>query len=378
MRSELLRGIRPVDAVLAGVLVALGVLLMVEDVLSTDPTVRVDSHSWLLVPVFVAAALPVLWWRRGLVPVLAVSCLAMAVHVLAFGSLIRCGAGLPLVFVVAFLAGLVEQRSSRWLALGLTAVLAALVMVRDTAAGVGLLPIVLVLCAGLFGTGRVMARRANLAGELRQRNEELRRLRDERVALEVSSDRVQLSAQLEALLDRRLGQLAVAAEHGAAGPDPGATKALLVRLEDDSRQTLIEMRELVGRLRGGEVALAPVPSVAHLEALLARHLQDGAQLRVAGDPRLLPASVELSVYRIVEHLVTAFAREAADGVTVSMRFTDSAVEIQVSAPTPRTAGQRGAVARARERAVLHAGSLDVRTGHGRTRVVATLPVLTGT
>jgi signal transduction histidine kinase len=302
----------------------------------------------------------------------------MAVHVLAFGSLVRCGAGLPLAFVFAFLSGIVEEPARRRLAAGLTAVLAALVMVRDTAAGVGLLPLVLVLCAGLFGAGRVMARREHLAGELQQRNEEVRRLRDERVALQVRDDKVELSARLETLLDRRLGQLAAAAEDGAGGQDPQATRALLASLEDDSRQTLVEMRELVGQLRGGEVALAPVPSVAHLEVLLARHLRDGASLRVSGDPRLLPASVELSVYRIVEHLVTAFAREAVDGIVVAMRFSDSAVEIQVSAPTARTAGLRGAVARARERAALHAGSLDVRTGHGRTRVMATLPVLTGT
>jgi hypothetical protein len=251
------------------------------------------------------------------------------------------------------------------------------VLVRDTVAGVGLLPVVLVMCAGLFGAGRVMARRAHLAGELRQRNEELRRLRDERVALQVSEDRVQLSARLETLLDRRLDQLAVAAEHGAGGQDAPATKALLATLEDDSRRTLAEMRELVGVLRGGAVALAPVPSVAHLDALLARHLQDGARLQVSGDPRMLPASVELSVYRIVEHLVTAFALEATDGVAVSMRFTDRALEIHVSAPVIRTADLRSAVARARERAVLHAGSLDVRSGRGRTRVVASLPVLNG-
>jgi signal transduction histidine kinase len=378
VRWELLRGVRPVDVVLAGVLGALAVCLTVANVLDTGADVRVDSHSWLSVPVFLAATLPVLWWRRGLVPVLAVACVAMAAHVLAFGSLVRCGAGLPLAFVLAFLSGTAAGRAARVLALGLTGVLAALVLVRDTAAGPELLPLVLALCLGLFGAGRVMARRAQLAGELRERNEELRRLRDERAALQVTDDRIELSARLEALLDRRLRQLAVAAAGGAGDQDPQATKALLATLEEDSRQTLGEMRELVGVLRGGEVALAPVPSVAHLEALLACHLQEGARLQVSGDPRMLPASVELSVYRIVEHLVGALAAAAPDGVVVVLRFTEGALELQVTAPVTRSADLRVAVARARERAALHAGSLDlVRTGHGRTRVVASLPALTG-
>lgn len=375
MRSELLRGIRPVDAALATGLGGLATVLAVLNIGSHDQAVRVDSHSWLLLPAFLATALPVLWWRRGLVAVTAVCCAAMAGHVLAFGSLVRCGSGLPLAFVLAFLAGLPADRRERLTAAGLSAVLCALVLVRDTAAGVGLLPLVLVVAAGLYGVGRVVAHRAELAADLRRRNEDLRRLRDERAALGVSGDRLELSARLEALLDQRLGQLASAA--ASAPADAAGTRALLATLEEDSRRTLDDMREIVGTLRGGEVRLAPVPSVASLDALLARHLPAGGRLQVSGAPRLLPASVELSAYRIVEHLVTAFARDPAAGVRVGLRFGDDAVEIDVTGPASRGADLRAAVARARERALLHAGSLSVRTVRGRSQVVALLPVPAG-
>ena len=69
------------------------------------------------------------------------------------------------------------------------------------------------------------------------------------------------------------------------------------------------MREIVGVLRGGEVALVPAPSVAHLDALLARRSHADARLVVSGDPRALPASVELSAYRVVEHLLGVLADE---------------------------------------------------------------------
>lgn len=374
----LLRGIRPVDAVLTAVLGALGASLTVMNVYSDDPGTRIDSHSWLMLPVFLASILPVLWWRRWTVGVILVSCTAMAVHVAAFGSVVRCGAGLPLSFALSFLSGLADRSRVRVTAIVGSGLLTALVLVRDTAAGVDLLPVALVLCGVLFGIGRVLAHRSAMARDLRQRNEDLRRLRDERAALEVTDDRLRLSARLEKLLDQRLGRLATAAENSTAITDPEATRAALATLEEDSRRTLGDMREIVGLLRGGEVSLAPVPSVAHLDALLARHLRSGSALKVSGEPRMLPASVELSAYRIVEHLITAFARDSAAAVDVAVTFGDAELEIRVAGPATRRVDLREAVGRARERALLHAGSLTVRTARGRARVVAHLPVLGGT
>jgi len=258
--------------------------------------------------------------------------------------------------------------------LALSVGLPALVLVRDTAAGPEILPVVAVLQVGLFWIGRVAAQRAAMARELRQRNEELRELRDERAALEVSDDRVQLSAQLEVLLDQRLTLLAAAADEAADDADPAALQAHLLDLEENTRRTLGDMRVLVGQLRGGEVALAPSPSVAHLDALLARYVDGGSRLQVCGDPRMLPASVELSAYRIVEHLVTALADRPAAPVGVTMTFTDDALEVLVAGSAPRGSDLRGAVARARERAVLHAGTLDLKVTRGRVRALARLPV----
>ena len=59
-----MRGIRPVDAVLTAVLVALGSSLTIMNIYSDDPGTRIDSRSWLMLPVFVASIVPVLWWRR--------------------------------------------------------------------------------------------------------------------------------------------------------------------------------------------------------------------------------------------------------------------------------------------------------------------------
>ena len=125
------------------------------------------------------------------------------------------------------------------------------------------------------------------------------------------------------------------------------------------------MRDIVGLLRGGDIALVPAPTVAHLDALLARQISADARLTVSGDPRSLPATVELSAYRIVEHLVNVLA---------GVRFDEDALEIRVNGPVDRSADLKAAVARARERAKFLGGSLDVRVSRGHANAVAQLPV----
>jgi hypothetical protein len=64
-------------------------------------------------------------------------------------------------------------------------------------------------------------------------------------------------------------------------------------------------------------------------------------------------------------------------VAVRVRFAAKALELHVSGAVARGADVRAALARTRERARLHAGSVDARLTRGRARVVARLPVAAG-
>lgn len=382
--SGIFREVRPVDGALAGTLTALSVWLMIENLqlagagvsaAIADGTMvhEVTSHSWAMVPVFVLATMPVLWWRRNVVAVTATALVVMVLHDVLFGWVTRCGAGLPLAFVLAYLGAVALERRQAWISLGLSALLTAVVLVVD--ATTGLEPIVLALPVLLivFGIGRAVRQRTAMGAELGARTVELQRLRDERVALALSSDRVRLSQELDGLLQERLSQLTVVADSGQdLGQD--AARALFVSIESDSRATLDGMREIVGLLRGGDVALAPAPSVMHLDALLARCTGSDSRLTVAGDQRSLPATVELSAYRIVEHLVNVLADQPGSRIEVGVRFDDDALEIRVNGPVDKSADIKAAVARARERAKLLGGSLDVKVSRGLARAVAQLPV----
>ena len=378
------RQVRTVDWILAGALTAMGTWLMVENVLSRDDQVaaaiaegtmvhQVISHSWLMVPVFALATVPVVWWRRSVVAVTGNAVTVMVLHDLIFGWVTRCGAGLPLAFVLAFLGGVASARRQAWTTLGLATLLTAAVLVVDATTGaepfVLAFPIVLIS----FGVGRAVHHRTAMSRELEARTVELRRLRDEGAALQLATDRARLSQQLDGLLQARLGQLATAAE-SANDLDPAGARALLESIESQSRHTLDGMREIMGLLRGGDVALAPAPTVAHLDALLARRTRADARLSVAGDPRSLPATVELSAYRIVEHLVNVLADRPDSRIEVGIRFDDDALEIRVTGPVDRSADVKAAVARARERARFLGGSVEVKVNRGQANAVAQLPV----
>ncbi len=383
--GEVFRGIKVRDWLLAGALTAFGFVLMRFDVAVSDTQVgravaegsmvhAMSSHSPWMVPVFALATAPVLWWRRSVIGVIGVALAVMALHDVLFGWVTRCGAGLPLAFVLVFLGAVAYDRTKAWIAGGLAVVLAVVVVVVDSTTGPGVLILAGPIALVVFGIGRAARHRTALNDELGVRDEELRRLRDERAALTVAGDRAQLSRQLDGLLQQRLDELTNAAE-SADGLAPAQAMALLEDIESGSRRTLDDMREIVGLLRGGDVALAPTPTVAHLDALLARQQTAHSRLTVTGDPRSLPASVELSAYRIVEHLVAALADRPDSRIDVTLKFAADALEIRVSGPVGKGADVRTAVTRARERARLLGGSVDLKVSRGRAGAVAQLPVL---
>ena len=225
----------------------------------------------------------------------------------------------------------------------------------------------------IWGIGRVVRSRGRMADELQARTAELREARDERARLEVATYRARLSRELDELLHRRLGVLARLAETGTSnGHAPGAT-ATLAEIERESRRTLEEMRAVVGGLRDDSVAAPtePQPTLTDLDALLVRAKGRDVRLTVEGNPRVLPAAVELSAYRIVEQLLGAL--EDAPGVSVRVRFGDDALELAVSGPARRQA--KASIERARERARLQRGTVDATVAGGRAQAIVSLPLL---
>ena len=162
--GEVFRGIKVRDWALAGALTVLGVLLMVRNVDSPTPRSAtpsptgsmahpMSSHSLWMIPVFAGATVPVLWWRRSVIAVTAVAIGVMVLHDLLFGWVTRCGAGLPLAFVLAFLGALGYRRAKAWIACGLAAALTAAVLAIDATTGPDALVLALPVLLIVFGVG---------------------------------------------------------------------------------------------------------------------------------------------------------------------------------------------------------------------------------
>jgi hypothetical protein len=102
---NIFKGIRPVDYALTAGMVALAVMIGLENVNAAPDAVLahpLDSHSALMIPVFVAAALPILWRRRSILGAIGVSFVIIAASVPAFGWVTRCGFALPLSVAMAY------------------------------------------------------------------------------------------------------------------------------------------------------------------------------------------------------------------------------------------------------------------------------------
>ena len=335
---------------------------------------ELTSHSWAMVPVFALATVPVLWWRRNVIAVTGIALVVMVLHDLLFGWVTRCGAGLPLAFVLAYLGAVALERRQAWISLGLSTLLAAAVLVVDATTGFEPMVLAVPILLIVFGIGRAVRHRTAMSTELKARTVELQRLRDERVALELSSDRVRLSQELDGLLQERLSQLTTAADSGP-GPRPGRAQGPL-RVHRE-RQPLHPRRHARDRRpparRRCRARLRLPPWRTSTRCSPGTPASD-SRLTVAGDPRSLPATVELSAYRIVEHLVDVLADQPDSRIEVGVRFDHDALEIRVTGPVDKSADVKAAVARARERAKFLGGSLDMKVSRGRASAVAQLPV----
>jgi hypothetical protein len=322
--------------------------------------------------------LPVALRRR--MPVAAAGILAAAAlaNALVFGPMVRCGPALPAIFLVAYAAA--ARRSWAWSAAGLLLCGAAVVIegLSDPRIGAVGLATVLPLLAVFYATGCLVRARTEAASALRATSAELRRQREQTAHLAVLADRAQVTADLERTLQSQIGGLASAAATGltSLGDDPRAARQALASIERDSRDVLGRMREVLSTLHE-PASSEPQPTLNRLPALLSTATAAAARLTVEGSPRTLPAGLELSGYRIVEHLLQALDDAPETAIDVTLRFCADGVELDVCGPPSPGADLRSALAAARERAALHGGTVQSRLSGGTCYATARLPLISG-
>lgn len=352
-------------AVLATALCAFFIAMQVSD--------DAVEATWVMVPFLALCGIPLLW--RRVAPLVAAGGVlaAIGLHVALFqNDVVRCGVMIPIALLLAYAVGARLGMRESLVGLVLTLGITLFATAADHPTGANFeafYAFAAPIQIGVWGVGRLVRSRGSMVKELQNRTVELRDARDERARLQVAGDRARLSGELDGLMQRRLSALAELADAGAAADDPATA---LADIERESRATLEEMRSIVGVLRDDAAGAqtAPQPTLTQLDALLIHAKGTGARLTVEGRPRALPAGVELSAYRVVEHLLDAL--QDAPGVEVGVRFADDALELRVTGPL-RKRGEE-AVERARERARLHHGEVALRSDGGRAEARVSLPI----
>lgn len=131
---------------------------------------------------------------------------------------------------------------------------------------------------------------------------------------------------------------------------PVEAAAAMAAVEKAGRTTMTELRHLLGLLapaqdgndepygegtaerRHPAAELAPQPSLSRLSPLIDRIAFAGlpVEVRISGEPRPLPAGIDVTAYRIIQEALTN-ALKHGDGVKaeVTVRYADQALRVEV-------------------------------------------------
>jgi hypothetical protein len=315
----------------------------------------------------VAMTAPVAYARRAPTAAGLTLALAAGVNELFFGQLIRCGPALPAAFVVAFVAGYARTRMGL-LALAGTVASTLIQCLFDPRLGAAVIGLMVPIDLLFFLAGRYAAGRAAMVTSLRESTAKLYDQRERTAHLAIIADREELTGQLNRTLQHRMDALTNAARRG------GDSQARFATIEQLGRQTLDEMRELLGSLR--ESPTMPEPRLADLADVCARASTADVRLIVDGAPRQLPASLELSACRIVEQLLRLLPDEPAARVQLRVDIAPAGIDIVVSGTAAREVDLEHVQALAHARASLHGGSVAITDQAGERRARVWLPLVT--
>ncbi|MFE7445919.1 sensor histidine kinase [Streptomyces chartreusis] len=347
---------------------------------------RTRGSVWLLISVVLAQSLALLWSRRFPLTVLIVVTTLEAALVAANMELLvgflaaACGLGAW--------AGHRRQRAGLALTVGMIVALVTVSVVTGDAepgpATVGSIALI-VLFAGFWGVGRLSAHHLHYSRQL----EEERAYAEQRAA---ERERVLLARELHDILNHTLTAMVLDADATSETGDEAELREALRRQAGTGRQSLAELRRLLGVLRTAPDSilhdpLAVLPGLNELDALLSSFGESGPRVRLKqhGTFRHVDASVGQAAYRVVQESLTNVGKHAGPvDTTVSLAYAVDALTVRVTNAPPLlaavTAGGGGlGLIGMRERVELVGGTLTA--GHragGGFEVSATFPTRSAT
>ena len=226
-----------------------------------------------------------------------------------------------------------------------------------------------------WAAGRAIRARRMVTSELEHTSARLAAEREDRARLAVAGERTRIARELHAMVAHSVAAMVVQSEAARSllDHDPARADTVMGAIEGTGRQTLAEMRRILGVLRhvGHIGERHPQPGVDQIYTLIQRARDRGqpVELSVHGEPGTLPAGVDLGIYRILEEGLQSAGRQA---VGVILRFGTEDLELCLTAHCREPSGWPTAAMR--ERVALCGGKLHPGTrDEDGWRFVAFLP-----
>ncbi len=260
--------------------------------------------------------------------------------------------------------------------------------------------IFLVLVAvGAWGAGRLTQANKLHVQHLEREREIIQREREmTREAEVLAAERRRIARELHDIVSHAVTVIVLQAAGAARVADPNQVTQSLGHIETTAKQTMAELRRLLGVLEASDCAnpaggideLGPQPGLADLTKLLTSLRATGMPVtpHIEGTPRDLDPSVDLAAYRIVQEGLTNVLKHAGKNANPQLWLIWEAHSLLIQidngtnlAEAPRrlpTSVGHG-LAGLRER--VHAVGGELHTGPhrgGGYRLTATLPLATRT
>jgi len=201
-----------------------------------------------------------------------------------------------------------------------------------------------VLLITAFVVGDNLRRRRQHVADLAERAERAEREQGLLAEQRVTAERTRIARDLHDVVAHSVSVMVIqaAAARRNLTTDPDAASETLASIESTGRQTMNELRAILGVLRTetADAALDPQPSLHLIDALVAADDLPVA-VSVEGEVAGLPDSVSVTGYRLVQEALTNVRRHAGpvDAVTVHVHVDAGQLVIEVS-DNGRGAGAR--------------------------------------
>jgi signal transduction histidine kinase len=333
------------DGLLAGLLTVVSLVTLASIWSECDG----DCDSWgVAVAVVLATTVPLVWRRRHPLAVSLVTGMATAAYGVAhypdLAMPIAIGGVVGMYSVAAW-----GSRRAALLAGGVAVVVGVVVMTlpRSDADVVDAAFVSLGLAGAWVLGDRARVQRA-LAAELQERAVRLERERAEEAHRAVAAERARIARELHDVVAHHVSMMVVQAEAGpvVVEPDPARAAGAFEAIAATGRQALVEMRRLLGVLRGdgdGDAApsLAPQPGLAQVPSLVEQVGRAGlrVELVVEGPEAPLPAGVDLSAYRIVQEALTnAVKHSGSSRARILVRYGADDLRLEIHDEGPASNG----------------------------------------